>query len=70
MEVEVYDCGCQIRYYSVDSGEAAGDMPKKPILVPEHISCPRHQRGTNRIHAPSDARLVTVLHENENFLNE
>ena len=67
--VEVYDCGCRIQYRAVAYGEFEGDLPETLVLVPELMSCEKHE-GRLQKSSPPDARLVAVLHENESYLNE
>jgi hypothetical protein len=67
LETEVYDCGCHLRYRKVDHGEFEGDLPQT-ILIPSFVPCDKHKG--NSVVPPPDARLVTVMREPENFLNE
>ncbi len=66
--VEVYDCGCKVHYRAVDYGEFEGDLPLTIVQVPECIPCQKHAGSSHT--NPPNARLVTVLHENESYLNE
>lgn len=69
--VEVYGCGCKIYYRAVDCGEFEGDLPQTMVLTPEFTLCQKHAgRGQGHMNPPPDARLVTVLHQNESYLNE
>ncbi len=69
--IEVYECGCKIHYRVVDFDEFEGDLPQTLVLIPEYSSCQKHaSRGQEHSNPPPDARLVTVLHENESYLNE
>lgn len=67
METEVYDCGCHLRYRKIDHSEFEGDAPQT-IIVPNFVPCDKHKTATTV--PPPDARLVTVMREPENFLNE
>lgn len=67
--MEIYDCGCQVRVYQVDHGEWEGDLPERPVTVPELTACAKHSGNGHEI-PPRGSRLVTVLHEHEGFLNE
>jgi len=67
-EVEEYDCGCRVQFRQLDYGESGHELPRDPVVVSEHIPCPKH-KGVQNI-PPSDARLIKVRREYESFLNE
>ena len=67
-EVEEYDCGCRVQFRQLDYGESGHELPRDPVVVSEHIPCPKH-KGVQNI-SPSDARLIKVRREYESFLNE
>ncbi len=67
-ELEEYDCGCKIRFRRLDYGEAGNELPRKALVVPEFVSCDKHE-GLQSV-PPSDSRLVKVRREYESFLNE
>ena len=67
MEVEVYDCGCQLSYREVDQSEFEGDHADL-LLVPSFDPFDKHKDA--KVIPPPDARLVTVMREPEKFLNE
>ncbi len=67
--VEVYECGCRVRSYKVDTAEWEVDPPEKRITVRELEPCHRHNANGHSI-LPTDSRLVTVFGQHESYLNE
>lgn len=67
MEVEVYSCGCNIRYRQVDQSEFEGEPPEM-LLVSTFAPCDKHK--DTKVVPPPDAHLMTVMREPEKFLNE
>lgn len=67
--MELYECGCKVRFYQVDPGEWDGDLPEKLITVRELEACAKHINDGSGA-APKDSRLVTVFGEHESYLNE
>lgn len=64
--VEVYDCGCHVRLYTVDHTER-DDLPNKPAMVTELTPCETHRGKV--LDRPRDSRLVSVKGEPESHLN-
>jgi len=69
VNVELYDCGCKVRFYEVDPSEWEGDLPDRRVTVREMNLCSKHYNNVHSI-PPRDSRLITVFGEYENFLNE
>ncbi len=69
VSVEVYDCGCRVRFYQVETGEWEGDLPEQRVTVSELNPCPRHNNNGHST-PPTDARLASVFGERESFLAE
>ena len=69
VNIELYECGCKVRYYKVDSSEWEEDPPVKPITVGELVPCARHYNNGHST-PPKDSRLVSVFGQHETYLNE
>ena len=69
VNVELYECGCKVRSYKVDTGEWEADPPEKRITVRELEPCAGHNNNGHSV-PPEHTRLVTVFGEHESYLNE
>jgi hypothetical protein len=68
LEVEVYNCGCKVRFYEVEHGESKNDLTERPSLISDYTPCSKHRNA--RSVPPAEARLLKVRGEHEAFLNE
>ncbi|HEV2121014.1 MAG TPA: hypothetical protein VGS11_13030 [Candidatus Bathyarchaeia archaeon] len=68
LEIEVYNCGCKVRFYQVEFGESENDLTERPSLLSDYSPCSKH-RNSKGI-PPEEARLLKLRGEHEAFLNE
>jgi len=69
LSIEVYECGCKVRSYNVDTSEWEADGWETRIAVRELMPCSRHVANGHSV-PPSDSRLVSVFGQHEGYLSE